>query len=137
MESRLSGSERGWATTRAMGEIMWHRRDHFAWSKIGRTQCARRVRTKDGAHQTRRPTENTNFVLPFGECPAYSKPRSPQKGCVIIKAEGYERLILVKGSSLRYRCSTKGQPTDAPPCTLVISVLLSRARIPAKRPPRI
>jgi len=57
-----------------MGEIMWHRRDHFAWSKIGRTQCARRVRTKDGAHQTRRETENTNFVLPLGECPAYSKP---------------------------------------------------------------
>jgi len=59
-----------------MGEIMWHRRDHFAWSKIGRTQCARRVRAKDGAHQTRRETENTNFVLPLGECPAYSKPRS-------------------------------------------------------------
>jgi len=60
-----------------MGEIMWHRRDHFAWSKIGRTQCARRVRAKDGAHQTRRETENTNFVLPLGECPAYSKPLTP------------------------------------------------------------
>jgi len=64
-----------WARKARHKLIMWHRRDHFAWSKIGRTQCARRVRAKDGAHQTRRETENTNFVLPLGECPAYSKTR--------------------------------------------------------------
>jgi len=51
-ESRLSGSKRGWPTTRTMGEVMWHR-----W-------------------ETRRPTENANFAIPFGECPAYSKPDS-------------------------------------------------------------
>jgi hypothetical protein len=51
-ESRLSGSERGRVTTRAMGEILWHRRE------------------------TRRLTENTNFALQFGERPAYSKPYS-------------------------------------------------------------
>jgi len=47
----------------AMGEMMWHCRDHFAWSKIGRTQCARRVRSNDGAHQTRQQTEKTKVVL--------------------------------------------------------------------------
>jgi hypothetical protein len=51
-ESRLSGSERGRAATRTTGEIMWHRR------------------------KTRRQTENTNFALPSGECPVYSKRRS-------------------------------------------------------------
>jgi len=51
-ESRLSGSARGWVTTRAMGEILWHRRE------------------------TRRQTEKTNVALQPGEFPAYSKPRS-------------------------------------------------------------
>ena len=50
-EIRLSGSERGWVTTRAMGEILWHRRE------------------------TRRQPENTNFTLQPREFPAYSKPR--------------------------------------------------------------
>ena len=50
-ESRLSGSARGRVATRAMGEILWHRRE------------------------TRRPTENTNFALQSGERPVYSKPR--------------------------------------------------------------
>jgi len=49
-ESRLSGSERGRVATRTTGEIVWHRRE------------------------TRRKTEKTNVALPFGECPAYSKP---------------------------------------------------------------
>ena len=52
-EIRLSGSARGWVTTRAMGEIVWHRRE------------------------TRRQTEKTNFALQLGEFPAYSKPQPP------------------------------------------------------------
>ena len=48
-EIRLSGSERGWVTTWAMGAILWHRRE------------------------TRRQTEKTNFALQLGEFPAYSK----------------------------------------------------------------
>jgi len=40
-----------WATTRAMGEILWHRRE------------------------TRRQTEKTNLALQLGERPVYSKPR--------------------------------------------------------------
>jgi hypothetical protein len=52
-ESRLSGSERGRVATRTTGAILWHRRE------------------------TRRQTENTNFALPSGECPAYSKPEIP------------------------------------------------------------
>jgi hypothetical protein len=68
---------------------MRHRRDHFAWSKIGCTQCARRVRTKDGAHQTRRPTENTNFVLPSGECPAYSKEQVTLRAGLLIPGALY------------------------------------------------
>ena len=52
-EIRLSGSERGWVTTRAMGEILWHRRE------------------------TRRQTEKTNVALQPGEFPAYSKPHPP------------------------------------------------------------
>ncbi|MES9884430.1 MAG: hypothetical protein ABW185_26585 [Sedimenticola sp.] len=51
-ESRLSGSERGWVSTWAMGEIWWHRRE------------------------TRRQTEKTNITLRSGECSAYSKPSS-------------------------------------------------------------
>ena len=51
-ESRLSGSERGRVATRTTGGIMWHRRE------------------------TKRPTENTNFALPSGKCPVYSKPPS-------------------------------------------------------------
>jgi hypothetical protein len=56
-ESRLSGSERGWGTTQAMGEILWHRR------------------------ATRRQTEKTNLTLPLGESLVYSnrlvkKPRT-------------------------------------------------------------
>ena len=53
-EIRLSGSERGWVTTRAMGEILWHRRE------------------------TRRQTEKTNVALQPGEFPAYSKPWPPR-----------------------------------------------------------
>ena len=53
-ESRLSGSERGWATTRARGEIVWHRRE------------------------TRRQTEKTNLTLQLGERPIYSKPCLPR-----------------------------------------------------------
>jgi hypothetical protein len=52
-EIRLSGSERGWVTTRAMGEILWHRRE------------------------TRRQTEKTNVALQPGEFRAYSKPSRP------------------------------------------------------------
>ncbi len=52
-ESRLSGSERGWGTTQAMGEILWHRR------------------------ATRRQTEKTNLTLPLGESLVYSN--SPEK----------------------------------------------------------
>jgi len=75
MENGLSGSVRARATTLAMGEISWHSRDHFAWSKTGRTQFARRGCTKDGARQTKRPTEkNTNFALPLGEYLAYAEP---------------------------------------------------------------
>ena len=48
-ESRLSGSVRDRVSTRAMGEILWHRR------------------------KTRRKTEKTNFALKLGECPIYSK----------------------------------------------------------------
>ena len=48
-EIRLSGSVRGWVTTQIMGDILWHRRE------------------------TRRQTEKTNLILPFGEFPAYSK----------------------------------------------------------------
>ena len=55
-EIRLSGSERGWVTTRAMGEILWHRRE------------------------TRRQTEKTNVALQPGEFPAYSKPRGCAQG---------------------------------------------------------
>ena len=51
-EIRLSGSERGRVTTRAMGAILWHRRE------------------------TRRQTEKTNIALTSGECPIYSKPRA-------------------------------------------------------------
>jgi hypothetical protein len=52
-ESRLSGSERGWATTQTMGEILWHRRE------------------------TRRQTEKTNLTLQSGEFPAYSNEFNP------------------------------------------------------------
>ena len=48
-ESRLSGSERGWSATLDMDDILWHRQE------------------------TRRQTENTNFILCLGESPAYSK----------------------------------------------------------------
>jgi len=54
-ESRLSGSERDRVTTRAMGEILWHRRE------------------------TRRKTENTNVALRSGECPVYSKKKPESK----------------------------------------------------------
>jgi len=47
-EIRLSGSKRGWSATLDMDEISWHR-----W-------------------ETRRQTENTNFILCLGESPAYS-----------------------------------------------------------------
>ena len=47
-EIRLSGSKRGWSATLDMDEILWHR-----W-------------------ETRRQTENTNFILCLGESPAYS-----------------------------------------------------------------
>ena len=47
-ENRLSGSKRGWSATLDMDEILWHR-----W-------------------ETRRQTENTNFILCLGESPAYS-----------------------------------------------------------------
>ena len=48
-ESRLSGSERGWSATLDMDDILWHRQE------------------------TRRQTENTNFILCLGESPAYSQ----------------------------------------------------------------
>ena len=54
-EIRLSGSERDRVTTRAMGEILWHRRE------------------------TRRKTENTNVALRSGECPVYSKKKPESK----------------------------------------------------------
>jgi hypothetical protein len=47
-ESRLSGSERGWSATLDMDDILWHRQE------------------------TRRQTENTNFILCLGKSPAYS-----------------------------------------------------------------
>ena len=49
-ESRLSGSERGWGTTLAKDEILWHHRE------------------------TRWQTEKTNLILRLGESPVYSKP---------------------------------------------------------------
>jgi len=59
------------SSDKAMGEMMWHCRDHFAGSKIGRTKCARRVCARDGAHQTRQQTEKTNIALRLshGEIP--------------------------------------------------------------------
>jgi hypothetical protein len=51
--SRLSGSVRDRGTTRAMGDIMWHRRE------------------------TRRQTEKTNFALTLGESSVYSKLPAP------------------------------------------------------------
>ena len=79
-----------------MIEIMWHRRDHFVGSEIGRVAPA------GGAHQPRRPTENTNFDLRFqrGEIPE-GLSGSPAPGMGKEKRRELERSLRFRGHRQR------------------------------------
>jgi hypothetical protein len=83
-ESRLSGSARGRVATRTTGEIMWHRRE------------------------TRRLTENTNFALPSGECPVYSKPRCPRDSA-ILHTTATREMMAPNAAAIRVRATDELQ----------------------------